>query len=278
MHRLNFIFLILIIAIINSLKAEVYSKKLINIPTAATLNRAELDFNTRIYDQGGILTEFNVGITENFYIGISFGGINMIGKDEPKWNQIPGISAKYVFLTEDFYNPSMAIGFNSQGYGAWHDEDFDNLNSNNNERYEIKSQGFFLVMSKNFLVKGGDLGSFGIHSGLNYCVTEKKDEDDSINLFVGFDKSIGSQIEFLFEYNAALNDNSKKTDAAGNDISLTERIGYMNLGLRWEFETNFYLEFDLKDILRNSRIKNGNQYKRIKQPNRELRIGYLMDF
>jgi hypothetical protein len=75
---------------------------------------------------------------------------------------------------EDFYNPNMSIGFDSQGTGSW---------IKGSDRYEMLSKGFYFVMSKNFFVSGGKLGTFGVHIGTNYCVTE--DNDNNLNAFLG---------------------------------------------------------------------------------------------
>jgi len=101
-------------------------------------------------------------------------------------------------------------------------------------------------MSKNYYVSEGQFGTLGFHWGVNYCVTEKDPDynDDNMNMFIGLDKSIVPTVNLLCEYDFAWNDNSKDGANKGN--------GYLNIGLRWSFENVLHLEFDMKDILKNT--------------------------
>ena len=173
---------------------DVQTKKLIDTPTAFMVGKGNIDLGGRIVSGGGILSEIAIGITNNFYFGVSYGGSNVIGREDPTWHGNPGVFAKYMFIPEDFYLPSFTFGFNSQGYGAW-----------TGDRYEIKSKGFYLVLSKNYFVSG-NLGTLGFHIGTNYNVTERNKAEDRPNFFVGLDKSLGNELTLLAEYDMALNE------------------------------------------------------------------------
>jgi len=232
---------------------EVAVKQLIDCPTAFKLKKAGILLGGRMYNDGGVLTEVGVGLADNFYFGVSYGGTNIIGRGEPEWNGNPGVFAQVNLMDEDYYYPGFALGFNSQGYGAW-----------SGDRYDIKSKGFYGVASKNFFI-ANNLGTFGLHGGLNYCVTEKDDlQDDNLNFFVGFDKSVGNNFNLLFEYDFAVNDNSTEKNAP------TKGYGYMNAGMRWSFDNALHLEFDLKDILKNQKGDAGLE--------RQIRLIYITKF
>lgn len=231
---------------------QVNTKRMIDIPTAFTMDQAELEIGGRLYATDGMSGEVNIGIFNNFFIGVSYGGTDIIGREKPVWNGHPGVRLQYRIIPEDFYYPNVSAGFDSQGYGQWYDP-----------RYEIKSKGFFLVLSKNYYVSEGDLGTLGIHAGANYCVNEEPvDGDDNVNFFVGFDKSLIKDVTLLAEYDLGLNDNA-------GDSYRRER-GYLNIGIRWSFSNQLHLELDIKDILKN--VKGTDNFSR------ELRIIYNSAF
>jgi len=235
---------------------SVKTKRMIDIPTCFSMNQAELELGGRLYATDGMSTEINIGIFKDFFLGVSYGGSNIIGSKKPVWNGNPGVRLQYRMLPEDYYYPNVSLGFDSQGYGVWYDEI-------EPDRYQIKSKGFFLVLSKNYFVSGGDLGTLGLHIGTNYCVTEEAvPGDDNINAFMGFDKSLMKNMNLLCEYDFAFNDNS--------DHSPTRDKGYLNIGLRWSFSTELHLELDMKDILRN--LKGADNLSR------ELRVTYNTTF
>ena len=243
---------LLLLSSLSFSQQDVKTKKLIDTPTAFMVGKGNIDFGGRIITGGGILSEISIGLTNNFYFGVSYGGSNIIGREDPVWNGNPGVIAKYLFVPEDYYLPSFTLGFNSQGYGAWSDD-----------RYEIKSKGFYLVLSKNYFVSG-NLGTLGFHIGANYNVTERVEAEDRPNFFAGFDKSLGSQLTLLGEYDLALNEDST------GDNARTEGFGYFNLALRWTVNKVIDIEIDLKDVLRN---KKGSE-----RPGRELRLMYITRF
>jgi hypothetical protein len=231
---------------------QVRTKRMIDIPTAFSMNQAELELGGRLYAIDGMGGEVNIGIFNDFFIGVSYGGTRIIGRDIPVWNGHPGVRLQYRFIPEDFYYPNISFGFDSQGYGVWIDP-----------RYEVKSKGFFLVFSKNYFVSEGNLGTLGFHGGANYCVTEEAVKgDDNVNFFLGFDKSLVKDVTLLAEYDFGLNDNA--------DESITRKRGYLNIGIRWSFNNELHLEFDMKDILRN--------LKGTDNLGRELRVIYNSSF
>ena len=238
----------------------VFTKRLIDTPTAFSLNRGQIEIGGRLYASNGMMGEVNIGIYQNFFFGVSYGTTNIMGDQTPAWNGQPGMRLQFLAFQEDFYFPNLSIGFDSQGAGQWL-----------GDRFAVKSKGFYLVMSKNYYVSEGQLGTLGFHWGINYCVTEKDtykgDEysgDDNMNMFVGFDKSIVPNVNFLCEYDFAWNDNSKNAP----DPVKKKGNGYLNLGLRWSFDDTLHLEFDMKDVLKNTGETLG----------REVRVIYTTSF
>ncbi len=245
--------LLALIISLSALSQGVTTKRMIDIPSAVSMRQGEIELGGRLYAENGMSGEVNIGIFDDFHIGISYGGTQIIGRNSPEWNGQPGVRLHYRLLPEDFYYPNIALGFDSQGYGLW-----------SKPRYEIKSKGFYLVISKNYFVSGGQLGTMGTHLGVNYNVTERDGVpggDDILNLFFGFDKSLIRDVNLLVEYDFAFND---------NDGDNTRDKGYLNIGLRWTFSNELHLELDFKDIL--------NNVKGSDNSNRELRLIYNTAF
>ncbi len=204
-------------------------RTLINRPTAGSLERGSFDIELRMFPGGGLLGGIAVGLTERITFGTSYGGLNIIGEGEVDWNPRPEVNFKYRLMEESYTAPALSIGFSGQGFGEW---------SDSLKRYQIKSPGVYVALSKNYSM----IGNLGFHAGTNLSF-EKEDGDDEINLWIGFDKSINEEISLLGEYDFALNDNSDKSLGSGN--------GYLNAALRWAFVEELIIEFNVNNLLGN---------------------------
>ena len=224
---------------------------LINRPTAGSLERASYSIEMRMMPAGGVLSSIGVGISDRFLLGLSYGGSNIVGEDTVQWNPEPGVQVKYRLFEETYSFPAVSFGYNSQGYHSY----IDSL-----DRYEIKSTGLFVVMSKNYQF----LGNLGLHAGINYSF-ETGDGDKDPNIFFGIDKDINQDLALMLEYDAALNDNRS------GDVTITKSRGYLNAGIRWTFAERFHVEFDVNNILRNKQYGGS-------LPSREIKILYVEQF
>jgi hypothetical protein len=225
-------------------------RKLVDCPTAGLLPRGSFDFDIRIFGNGGVTTTIDVGLMRRFMIGLSFGGQNIIGDGDPDWNPRIEFLAKYRLINESYVLPAFAIGFDSQGSGAFDDS----LN-----RYAYKSKGFYAVISKNYLMAEVPVG---FHFGANYSL-ENDDGDKDIPIFFGGDVQITENLGFVTEYDLATNDDEFKEKYG-------QGYGYLNAGVQWIFSSRLQLEFQFKNILLNR--------KDISSWGREFRIVYFEMF
>lgn len=240
--------LTLLIAMPATLAAQgvnVPARTIIDLPNASVLPNASFDVTMRIFPEGGLLSGVNVGLNERFMIGVSYGGINVIGKGEIDWHPFAGALARYRIITESFSLPGITIGFESQGHGAYVDSV---------KRFERKSPGFFVVSSKNYRIFEG----FSIHLGTNYSL-ETRDEDRGLNVFTGGELNIRPELAFMIEYDFALNDNSGR--------ALGEGKGFLNIGARYTIKDAVYFEIFLFDVLEN-----------FQEMQRAIRLTYLEFF
>ena len=223
-------------------------RTLINRPTAGSLERGSYDIELRLYSEGGLLGGVAVGLTDRITFGATYGGLKIIGEGKVEWNPQPEVNIKYRLFEESYSGPAVSIGYSSQGFGAWDDT---------KKRYQIKSPGMYVALSKNYSM----LGNLGFHGGGNLSF-ESKDDDEDVDMWIGFDKSINEEISILGEYDFALNDNG--------DNAFGDGKGYLNAALRWSFVDELIIEFDVNNIL-------GNR-KGSATASREIKIIYLEFF
>ncbi len=214
-------------------------RRLIDLSTAGFLEKGFVGVTLDIMPLGVVINRIEVGVVDGFSFGISYGGRNIIGSGDIDWYKLPGVNVRARIIDETQFLPAMAIGFDSQGKGAY---------SRELTRYQIKSSGFFVAASKNFEL----FGYLSIHGVINFSM-ERDDDDKDLNLGVGFEKTIGSRVSFIGEYDFAVNDNTGNSLGKGN--------GYLNFGLRWSVGDGLTLGLDLRDFLNNKRI-DGNKADR----------------
>ena len=254
---------------------------LVTIPTSGTLPKGSFTLESLLIKDGGIVSKLSVGITDNFYIGLSYGIQDFISEEKLDFNKpMPEIQIKYRIYEESEAVPAVVLGLDTQGKGRFLNryEDGDNVVANF-QRYEQKAWGWYIVASKNWTL----LGNLGLHVGLNKNTWETdpvENEDPSVifkdkdlNLFFGIDKEINRSFSILLEYDTALNDNDPEI---GYDL-FGRGKGYLNAGVRWIVGKNIMLEIDFNDIsknyIHNEMMDNEKEYS-----NRELKIIYFEKF
>ena len=228
---------------------------LITIPTAGTLVRGSYALDMRIQDSGGMITSLQVGLTDRFQFGLSFGSPNLIGDDSLRWYPRPEANLKYMLIDEKSSMPGIALGINTQGYGNFNEAD-------TLLRYDTKAYGAYLAASKNWQTP---LGNAGLHGGINYSFIETADGDKDPNLFFGLDLELNPEFSLLMEYNAALNEN----DMTAKTMSISTG-GYLNAAIRWTFVDHFHLELDFNNLLFDE--------DKVDYFKRELKITYIEYF
>lgn len=228
--------------------ANVEPRFLVDVPTAGMLPEGSFTLDLDFYQRGGVLCGLSFGLLERLTVGLGYGGSQLIGSDDPEWNELPGINLKIRLFEESEVLPAIAFGFDSQGRDGY---------IRALDRYLIKSPGFFAVASRNYAW----LGDMSLHGGINYSL-ERGDDDRDISLFVGAEKSIGAALALSGEYNLAANDSDGR--------SLGKGRGYLNFGIRWSTGGGMTLGLNVKDVLRNLRD--------VESINRTIRLEYAKFF
>jgi hypothetical protein len=201
--------------------------RLVDSPTAGLVDKGLFAVDLRLFPDGGLVGQLHAGIMRRLTIGMSFGGEGLIGNDQIDWYPRVEAAARYRVLEESEALPAFSIGYETQGFGP-----------RAGNRYQVKSKGFYVAASKNYV---SGFGQFGLHSGINWSREDK--DDDGPNGWVGIDKTVNEELLAVAEYDFALNDN--------DDESLGSGRGYLNAGAYWSPAQGLSLGFLLKNILEN---------------------------
>lgn len=230
--------------------------QLVDCPTAGILQRGETEIFVKLYKDNGLLLGTKVGLFPRFYFGVSYGAEQIVGNEDPVWHERVEFIAKFRLFDETPKYPAFAIGFDSQGHGKFNTD---------LKRYDLKSKGFFGVISKNYFL----LGNIGFHAGMNYSL-ETKDEDDNLNFFLGLDKNIGQVINLIAEYDFALNNNENYSNNSFNENMEVLERGFLNASLDIKFSDELLLRCTFYDLFRNRNDTKGSD--------RAIRLVYNMKF
>lgn len=213
--------------------ASYESRRIVDMPTAGVIPKGTFEVNAFLMQSGGMMTEFAASPFENFVIGASFGGSNIIGVSTPTFQTYPGLQIKYRVLDETKTLPAFALGVNTQGLGLYDD---------GQERYQTASPGIYLASSKSFR---WPVGLIYVHAGINYSL-EPKPEDRSINFYFGAEQTIYKRISIATEFNANLENNSYYMDSKG----------LLNFQVKWAASENLTVALMFRDAFANFKASN----------------------
>ncbi len=219
---------------------------LIDNPTCGNYYRGQYEIRTRMEPAGGVLAGIYVGITDNFSIGVSYGGDHIIGYGDVQGYKNPGVAVRFRLIEETLVYPAFALGFSSQGHGPQIES-----------RYRIKSKGFYGVVSKNFDL----IGNLSFHGGINYSL-ERSDGCKNPNVFLGLEKSFTPLYSFLADYDFAFNEG----------IDAYKENGYLNVALKGYFAPHISIEFAVRNLFRTGDETNNDGLNRI------LKLSYFDGF
>lgn len=180
-------------------------------PTAGIVADHEYRMVVRAMPESCVFFGGLVGFKDVVHGGLFYGAFNLIDRGDPVFNDHLGFEVRARLINETQW-PALAVGFASQGWGAYDDV---------LDRYERKSPGYYLVASKNWRSFLGDLS---LTAGGDYSL-ESEHDDRAIDFFATGDWFIAQRVSILLDFDAALNDN--------NEDGLYGEGGiYLDLGVR----------------------------------------------
>ncbi len=238
--------------------AGLRSGQIVDSPTATVLRHGDFRIRGRIMDGGSLVASTEVGIKDRFSVGVSWGMQGLLGRSDVEFNDQTALMLR-LLLVDELSWPSLIIGFDSQGYGAW-DEEL--------ERYERKSKGFFMAATRNWY---GPLGSdVATTFGINYG-TEEPDQQ-SVDGWFGLEQDFGNRFALLMEYSLGLDDREEEDpEIYGSGL------GWLDLGMRWNIGNEVQFRFYFRDLLGNYAGSPGGA-GRAKTVDRQFEIVYQGHF
>ncbi len=196
---------------------------LIDVPTSGIIDYYGFSFKSRFYSSGGVLTWLNFGVMERLNLGASFMVDNLVGSQTPVKMVHPEIQVKFRFYDGGIYLPSLALGYDGQGY--YYDR--------NIKKYMEKEKGLFLAASKEVLTPG-----LVAHGGLNI-----PDFDDNyLFSFIGLNYTLEDKVSLMAEA-----DNMFHSDDPSR----------INLGARFYITPSFSLDAALRELGKSDKFSNG---------------------
>lgn len=200
------------------------TRYIVDMPTAGMLSDLRYSVLTGVMGHGGAILQFTVAPFDFVNIGAAMSADGLIGDNDPVWQDYPGFEIKFRLIDEKKSFPALALGFSSQGRGAY---------IPSSKTFEIPSPGFFLAASKNYV---WSLGQLAFHAGVNYSV-EIDGNDRAPNFYLGWEQSIGKYFAVNLEWNSFSGDKTKDFNG-----------GILNSSFRFSASDNVTIELQFKDF------------------------------
>ena len=218
---------------------------LVDSPTAGLVDKGHYALNVRLFDDGGAVGRLHVGVFKRLSMGVSFGGERLIGKGAVAWYPRVGVAARCRIIEESHTWPALVLGFDTQGVGPY-----------GSQRYQVKSKGVYLVLSKNYISM---LGQLGIHAGANLSREDADGGDWAA--WLGIDKGLSRFMALFAEYDLG-HSSGLQNQGVGD--------GYLNVGGAWAVTPQLRLAYYLKNAMKSDHFGS--------QSIRELSIIYRGQF
>jgi hypothetical protein len=187
--------------------------EIVDAPTTAVLDNYGFSSRSRFYAQGGVLQYLTFGVYPGVNLGVSGAIDGLIGDEKNVRLRSPTVQVKYRFFEGDNELPSLAVGFDGQGY-RW---------NSGFKRFNQRQRGLYLVATKEVGVPG-----FEFHPSFNIS------DFDSNAIFGSLPLT--------------LNIRDKATLLAEWDNIANFRDSRLNAGLRAHLTPRFNVDFAVRAI------------------------------
>lgn len=186
---------------------------IIDAPTAAVLDDHAYSTRSRFYSAGGILEYLSFGVYPGVNLGASAAVDGFIGDEKNVRMRAPTAQVKWRFFEGDQALPSMAMGYDGQGYRY----------NSGDRRFNQRQRGFYLVGTKELGIPG-----FEFHPSFNIS------DFDSNAIFgtLPITLNIRDKAELLLEWDNIANWSDSR----------------FNAGMRFFLTPNFHVDFAVRAI------------------------------
>ena len=187
--------------------------EIIDAPTSAVLDDHAYSTRSRFYSQGGLLEYLSFGVYPGVNLGVSAAVDSLIGDQKSVRVRAPNAQIKWRFFEGDQVLPSLAVGYDGQGYGY----------NTTIQRFNQRQRGFYLVGTKELGVPG-----LQIHPSFNISDFNSNAIFGSLPLTL----NIRDRAEILLEWDNIANWSASR----------------FNAGLRVFLTSNFHVDFAVRAI------------------------------
>ena len=212
---------------------------IIDAPTSAVLDDHAYSTRSRFYAQGGILEYLSFGVYPGVNLGASAAVDGFIGDEKNVRMRAPNAQVKWRFFEGDQALPSMAMGYDGQGYRY----------NAIDHRFNQRQRGFYVVGTKELGIPG-----FEFHPSFNIS-------DFNSNAIFGtlpITLNIRDKAELLLEWDNIANWSDSR----------------FNAGLRFFLTNNFHVDFAVRAIGAGGSYSDGAP----KGPERIVQLKYSNSF
>lgn len=151
-------------------------------PTTGILNYGSYDVSFRFFNGGSIQTRLDFGVFKFMYVGVAWELDDFVG-NENCTVAIPALSVKFKLFEGNMTWPSLAFGYDGQGY--FYDRDFD-------DDYIQRGRGVYLVAGREMFLEG-----LNMNLGLNMNNFDEPEVHAFVNAIIPFVKDA---FFFMAEY------------------------------------------------------------------------------
>jgi hypothetical protein len=155
--------------------------EVIDAPTTAVLDNYGFGSRSRFYSRGGLLQYINFGVYPNVNIGASGSVDGLIGDEKNVRLRAPTAQVKWRFYDGDEELPSLAVGFDGQGYRY----------NAGDRRFNQRQRGFYFVGTKEIGAPGLE-----IHPSINISDFDGNSIFGSIPLTLNIRDKVGLMVEW----------------------------------------------------------------------------------
>jgi hypothetical protein len=163
--------------------------EMVEAPTAYTLMHGGYDLLTRMYENGGLYVQGDVGFEDFFMFGFSGNATNVVGQGTIQI-QTPGIGLKFKVLDERTAPVALAVGWDNRGYGT----------QTNGVFFPGTQKGFYGVVSHEFK----EAGYLQVHAGANVVTLDNYDANEDLGAFFGTSFAVAQPLMFNLEMDKLL--------------------------------------------------------------------------
>ncbi len=212
---------------------------LIDAPTTAVLDYGGYATTTRFFTAGGVLQHVGFGVYPRLNIGASLNIDKLVGSDKPTRVRAPNVQVKYRFYDGEHWIPSLAVGFDGQGWRY----------NPVAKRYNHRHRGFFIAATQELGLPGLE-----VHPSFNIS------DFDSNSIFAALPLSynIRDRVSLMAEW-----DNI-------NDLAFSRA----NSGLRVYITPALHLDFALRSMGMGGRFDDDTS----RGPERVVQLKYAGSF